>query len=73
MIARERLPDQPELIRAAAERALAASDLLVITGGASVGDKDYAKPVLISLGLELIFAKVAIRPGKPVGWGRARG
>ncbi len=70
LVSSERLPDQPEVIRQAAERALGAADLVVLTGGASVGDKDFARPVLASLGLEPIFTKVAIRPGKPVWLGR---
>lgn len=70
VIARYRLPDVPDTIRAAAVEALRVADLLVVTGGASVGEKDYAKAVLASLGLELIFPKVAIKPGKPVWFGR---
>jgi molybdopterin molybdotransferase len=70
VIARYRLPDVPDAIRAAAAEALRVADLLVVTGGASVGEKDYAKAVLASLGLELIFPKVAIKPGKPVWFGR---
>lgn len=70
VIARYRLPDVPDTIRVAAAEALRVADLLVVTGGASVGEKDYAKGVLASLGLELIFPKVAIKPGKPVWFGR---
>lgn len=70
VIARERLPDDPSAIRAAAEQALQAADLVVMTGGASVGEKDYAKGVFAALGLDPIFTKVAIRPGKPVWFGR---
>lgn len=49
------------------------ADLLVVTGGASVGDKDFAKAMFEDQGLELLFSKVAIKPGKPVWFGRARG
>jgi molybdopterin molybdotransferase len=71
VIARKRLKDDlPALKRAAAE-ALAAADLVVVTGGASVGERDFAKAMFE--GLELIFSKVAIRPGKPVWLGRAGG
>src|SRR3546814_4805141 len=55
---------------AVAEEALAGSDLVVMTGGASVGEKDFAKAVFASLGLEVIFSRVAIKPGKPVWFGR---
>lgn len=63
------LPDQPAAIRVAAERALAAADLVIVTGGASVGEKDHGPAVLAQLGLQQIFAKVAIKPGKPVWFG----
>ena len=70
MVGRERVRDQPDLIRHAAATALDRSDLLVVTGGASVGDRDYSRAVLADLGLELLFAKVAMKPGKPVWFGR---
>jgi len=62
--------DDPALLTAAAEAALADSDVLVLCGGASRGDRDFAKAALVPLGLELVFADVAIKPGKPVWLGR---
>lgn len=47
------------------------ADLVVTTGGASVGDHDLAKPVLESLGFQFSFVKVAMRPGKPLIFGKA--
>jgi len=41
-----------------------------VTGGASVGEKDFAKTMFEREGLELLFSKVAIKPGKPVWLGR---
>ena len=70
VVARERVRDQPDLIRAAAATAIGRSDLLIVTGGASVGERDYSKAVLADLGLDLLFAKVAMKPGKPVWFGR---
>lgn len=64
--------DLAELVRGA-EAAVDAADVVVATGGASVGEKDFAKAMFEPLGLELIFSKVAIKPGKPVWLGRARG
>lgn len=72
IIGRQRLKDEPDAMTAAAENALATSDLVVMTGGASVGEKDFAKGVFASLGLALIFSKVAVKPGKPVWLGRVR-
>jgi len=52
---------------------LEAADLVIVTGGASVGDHDLARPMFAPHGLELIVDKVAIKPGKPVWLGRAGG
>ncbi len=46
------------------------ADLLVIAGGASVGPHDLVKGAFAAQGGELIFSKVAVRPGKPVWFGR---
>lgn len=73
VIARRRLTDTPETLEAAARLALEEADLVVVTGGASVGEKDYARAMFAPFGLELIFSKVAIKPGKPVWFGRAGG
>lgn len=73
VIARRRLTDTPETLEAAARLALDEADLVVVTGGASVGEKDYARAMFAPFGLELIFSKVAIKPGKPVWFGRAGG
>jgi molybdopterin molybdotransferase len=45
------------------------ADLVVVTGGASVGEKDFSKAMFEPLGLELIFSKVSVKPGKPVWLG----
>lgn len=60
------------LVRVAGE-ALATADLVICTGGASVGDRDFAKAMFEPHGLELIFSMVAMKPGKPVWLGRAGG
>jgi molybdopterin molybdotransferase len=65
--------DDLALLSAQAGAALAMADLVIVTGGASVGDHDLARPMFAHHGLELLFAKVAIKPGKPVWLGRARG
>lgn len=46
------------------------SDVLVVAGGVSVGEKDLVKPILRKLGAEITLWRVAIRPGKPFlfGW-----
>lgn len=57
---------------AAIERALSglSADLLVITGGASVGDHDRVRHVLGKLGCSFDFWKIRMRPGKPLMFGR---
>ncbi|MCF6177821.1 MAG: molybdopterin molybdotransferase MoeA [Geopsychrobacter sp.] len=46
------------------------ADLLLTSGGVSVGDKDQVQDALVRLGFEKIFWKVAIKPGKPVLFGK---
>ena len=59
--------------RAELEQALAGLasrvDLIVTTGGVSVGEEDHVKPALAALGGTLHFSGVAIKPGKPVSFG----
>jgi molybdopterin molybdotransferase len=69
---RERLRDDLPAMDRAAGAALDLADVVVVTGGASVGEKDFAKAMFEPAGLELVFSKVAIKPGKPVWLGRAR-
>ncbi|MBS2036209.1 molybdopterin molybdotransferase MoeA [bacterium] len=66
-------PDQPEALRAALEKAWDSADAIVTCGGASVGERDYVQSVLRDLGAELHLWKVAMRPGKPLGFGLLRG
>jgi molybdopterin molybdotransferase len=49
------------------------ADVLVTIGGASVGDRDLVKPALEARGMALDFWKVAMRPGKPLLFGRLDG
>jgi molybdopterin molybdotransferase len=65
--------DDLSALEALAGAALDRADLVIVTGGASVGERDFAKPMFAPHGLDLLFAKVAIKPGKPVWLGRARG
>lgn len=62
-------PDDRDAIAEAA-RAARACDLLVTTGGASVGDHDLVQSALGPQGFALDFWKIAMRPGKPLIWGR---
>jgi molybdopterin molybdotransferase len=46
------------------------SDVLITIAGASVGEKDFTREALLSLGVEIDFWKVAMKPGKPLAFGR---
>jgi molybdopterin molybdotransferase len=60
--------DRPELIRAAFAAAVTA-DMVLSTGGVSVGSFDYVRPMLGELGYQERFWKVAQKPGKPLTFG----
>jgi molybdopterin molybdotransferase len=64
--------DRREDIRAALGEALAA-DVLLTSGGVSVGELDFVKETLDALGVERLFWKVAQKPGKPLTVGRRDG
>lgn len=64
-------PDRKEAIMALVDEAIAKkADVIVTIGGASVGDHDFIHDVLTAEGVELAFWKVAMRPGKPLMFGR---
>ena len=65
-------PDDPAALRQVAT-ATRGVDLLVTTGGASVGEHDLVRDALGADGLELDFWQIAMRPGKPLMVGRYRG
>jgi len=65
------LRDRPEALQAAFEAALAECDVLVSTGGVSMGRYDLVAEALAALGVEPIVHKVAIKPGKPLWYGSA--
>jgi molybdopterin molybdotransferase len=62
-------PDRSDALQAMAEGARGA-DLLVTTGGASVGEHDLVRSALGAKGLQLDFWQIAMRPGKPLMFGR---
>ncbi len=66
----EHVVDDETLTRDVLSKALASSDVVVTTGGVSVGDRDLVKGVLANLGVEEKFWRINIRPGKPVYFGK---
>jgi molybdopterin molybdotransferase len=64
------VPDELEATRDSLAAALAAADVVVLTGGVSAGDYDYVPDALRALGLEILVSRVAVKPGKPVTFAR---
>lgn len=69
----EHLPDERDTLEARIAEHMAAADVLVLSGGVSMGKADYVPEVLARLGVELVFHKVSQRPGKPMWFGTAPG
>lgn len=65
------VPDSLEATRAALREAARDADLIVTSGGMSVGEEDHVRPALAAEG-ELRTWQIAIKPGKPLAWGRVR-
>jgi len=67
------VPDNPDAIRTALKEAFEQCDLVITSGGVSVGEFDFVKDVFQRLGGELNFWRVAMRPGKPFAFGTFQG
>jgi molybdopterin molybdotransferase len=61
--------DDPAQLEAAFRKAAANADAIITTGGVSVGEADFVKPLMAKLG-EVLFWKIAMRPGRPMAFGR---
>ena len=72
----ERLPfagDDPDLLKRLIAEAGGRADVLVLSGGVSMGVYDFTKAALRALGAEIFFERVSLRPGKPTVFARLRG
>lgn len=63
------VPDQPDLIRASLKQAAQDADVVMSSGGVSVGEEDHIKSVVRELGT-LGLWKIAMKPGKPLAFGK---
>lgn len=63
------IPDKRELIEAAFNSAVEKADVLITTGGVSVGEADFVKETLEKLG-QVGFWKIAMKPGRPLAFGQ---
>ena len=66
-------PDDPDEIGARVRRGLTEADVLLVAGGVSVGEHDHVKGQLHAAGVEELFWRVRIKPGKPLFCGRNEG
>jgi molybdopterin molybdotransferase len=64
--------DDPRLLEDAFRSAAASADAIVTSGGVSVGEADFVKQMMAKLG-EVLFWKIAMRPGRPMAFGRIGG
>lgn len=67
-----RVGDDPEVTRAALEAAFAGADVVLTSGGVSVGVRDVIRPVAAALGFVTVIPRLALKPGKPL-WLARRG
>jgi molybdopterin molybdotransferase len=68
-VTRARLADDPHLLLAAIEKLHDEHDLLILSGGVSMGQYDYVPAVLERLGATVVFHRIEQRPGKPMWFG----
>jgi molybdopterin molybdotransferase len=73
VVRREVVRDDRAATEAALEAALGEADVVIASGGVSVGPHDHVKPALAALGVEERFWRVALRPGKPTWFGERGG
>lgn len=66
------IPDNKQVLETCLKQAAATNDVIITTGGASVGDADYIQGILAVCG-EVKFWKIAIKPGKPLAFGKIEG
>jgi len=71
-VSARRVRDEREETIAAVGEALDAADLLILSGGVSVGPHDHVKPALEANHVDQVFWRVALRPGKPTWFGVRR-
>lgn len=66
------IKDEKEALKKSIETALEEADIIITSGGASVGDYDFTAEVLKELKCEELFSSVAIKPGKPISFWKAK-
>jgi molybdopterin molybdotransferase len=65
-----RVTDKPELITGVLKNVLEKNDVVILTGGISVGDYDFVLQAATTCGVQKLFHKIKQRPGKPLYFGK---
>ncbi|MBN2692733.1 MAG: molybdopterin molybdotransferase MoeA [Burkholderiaceae bacterium] len=65
------VPDNPQAVEAALHTATTCADVVITSGGVSVGEADYLRSTLSRMG-EVVFWRIAMRPGRPLAFGQLR-
>lgn len=73
LLDQDHLPDDLPVLRKRLAQHLASHDVLILSGGVSMGRFDYIPQVLNELGVRLVFHKIEQRPGRPMGFGIGAG
>ena len=63
------IPDDPALLEKTLKQAVENSDVVITSGGVSVGEADFMKHLLQKLG-QVLFWKIAMKPGRPIAYGK---
>lgn len=58
--------DDYKSLKVIVEKAMRDCDVIISSGGVSMGDKDFVKPLMTELGFEIVFGRVNMKPGKPM-------
>lgn len=61
--------DDYKSLKSVVQHAMRTCDVIISSGGVSMGDKDFVKPLMIELGFEILFGRVNMKPGKPMTFG----
>jgi molybdopterin molybdotransferase len=70
LVAADVVPDDRRVTERMLAGALADADVIIVSGGVSVGPHDHVKPALGALGVKEVFWRVSLQPGKPTWFGR---
>ncbi|MFH1756269.1 MAG: molybdopterin-binding protein, partial [Candidatus Latescibacterota bacterium] len=72
VVSEQTVPDDLRSIASAIDAALREADLVVVSGGVSVGELDFVIEAISEVGLTLHFSRVAVKPGKPMTYASGR-